>query len=131
MTSTGRGTLIAPYDGSRTELAAAAVNVLQLAGLRVASGTGWEDVDAWVSGGLFVAASLVTTDHPQGWVQLRVRRGLRWRAAVAALVVFGIAAFINPLIAVALAVGALAETCRGLWRTGAVAHRALTNAAAA
>lgn len=129
MTFTGRGTMIAPYEGSRAELAAAAVNVLQLAGVRVSPGTGWEDYDARLSGGLFVLAGLVTSDHPQGWVQLRIRRGLRWRAAATALAVTGIAAFISPLLALLAVAGVLAETCRGLWCTGKRVHRALAKAA--
>lgn len=128
MRSTGKGTLIAPYEGSRAELAAAAVNVLQLAGLRVSPGTGWEDFDARLNGGAFVVADMVTTDHVNGWVQLRVRRHLRWPAAVAALSVTGMVAIVDPLLALVVLAGGVAETGRGLWRTGERVRRALVKA---
>jgi len=128
MKSTGKGTLIAPCKGSRAELTAAAVNVLQLARLRVTPGTGWEDFDARLSGGLFVVADLVTSDHPQGWVQLRVRRRPRWRLATA-LAVAGLAALIDPLLALVILAGGLVETCRGLWLTRKPVQRTLAEAA--
>ncbi len=127
--SAGRGMLIAPYEGSRAELTAAAVNVLQLAGLRVSLGTGWEDFDARLNGGAFVVADLLTTDQPAGWVQLRTRLRLRWRAAIAALLGIGVIAFFHPLLALLLLVAVFAETGRGLWRTGAGARRVLSKAA--
>jgi hypothetical protein len=129
MTSASGGTLIAPYAGSRAELTAAAVSVLQLAGLRVSPGTGWEDFDARLYGGAFVVADLLTTDQPEGWVQLRTRRRLRWRASLGALLVIGIIAFFHPPLALVLFAAVFAETGRGLWRTGAGARRALSKAA--
>jgi hypothetical protein len=128
MTYLGRGTMIAPYEGSRAQLAAAAVNVLQTAGLRVAPGTGWEDFDARLHAGQFVTAKLVTADHPQGWVQLRVLRRLRWRLSTA-LAITGAAAFLDPVLALVLVGAVLVETARGLWRTGRPVTRALVRAA--
>jgi hypothetical protein len=130
MRYTGGAAMIAPFDGSRAELAAAAVNALQLAGLPVSPGSGWEDFDGRLSGGLFVLADLVTSDHPKGWVQLRIRRGLRWRAATIALAVTVMAAFIDPLLSLILFAAVLVETCRGLWCTGSRVRRVLVKAAA-
>ena len=124
----GKGTMIAPYEGSRAQLAAAAINVLQCAGLRVAPGTGWEDFDARLHAGQFISAKLLTSDHPQGWAQLRVLRRPRWRLA-AALALAGGAVFLDPGLALVLLVAVLAETARGLWRTGRPVTRALAKAA--
>lgn len=130
MTSAGGGSLIAPLEGSRAELTAAAVNVLQLAGLRVSPGTGWEDYDARINGGPFVLAYLVTTDHVQGSVQLGVRRRLRWRVVTVAFLAIAVTAVGHPLLSLSLLAGGLAETCRGLWWTGRRVRRALTEGAA-
>lgn len=127
--ATGKGTFIAPCDGSRADISAAAVNVLQCAGMRISPGTGWEDFDARLRGGLFVVADLVTADYPAGWVQFRVRRRLRRRPAASALALIGVTAFIAPLLALILLALVCVEVCRGLWRTGRPIRRALLQAA--
>jgi glycosyltransferase involved in cell wall biosynthesis len=130
MRAVGGGTLLAPHEGPRAEVTAAAVAVLQMSGLRVAPGTGWENFDARVMGGPFVVGELLTSSHPQGWVQLRVRRRLRWRAVVAFLSLVCLVAAVDPL-SVAVVVGAgLAEMGRELWRTRSAVHRVLKKAAA-
>jgi O-antigen biosynthesis protein len=110
MTSAGRSTLVAPFEGSRGQLTAAAVGVLKHAGLRVAPGTGWEDFDARFAGGLFVVAELLTSDHVQGWVQLRIRRRPHWPLLAPAMALAGVAAVFEPLLAVAVVVAVVAET---------------------
>jgi len=126
MRSVGRGTVMAPYQHSRPQLTAAVVNALQRAGTRVAPGTGWEDFDARIHGGAFVVAFLVTTDHLKGWVQVRIRRRLRWRVAAAALAVTGLVSLVSPLLAVILVGAASLEIGRGLWLTGKRVRRLLS-----
>lgn len=129
MKSAGRDTLIAPYEGSRAQLTAAAISVLNRVGLRAAPGTGWEDFDARFAGGLFVIAELLTSDHLQGWVQLRIRRRPYWPMLAPAITLAGIAAVFEPMLAVAVVAIVIAETGRGLWRTGRLPRRALAEAA--
>jgi len=128
MTLASGGTLVAPSQGSRAELTGAAVNALQLAGLRVSPGTGWEDFDARIGGGAFIVADLVTTDHVHGWAQLGVRRHLRRRVVTAALAAIALTALVTPMLSLGLLAVASAETCRGLWRTGAHVRRVLSDA---
>jgi hypothetical protein len=129
MTQAGRSTLVVPFEGSRAQLTAAAVGVLKHAGLRVAPGTGWEDFDARFAGGLFVVAELLTSDHVQGWVLLRIRRRPYWPLVVPAITLAGVTAFLEPLLAVVFIAAVAAETGRELWRTGRLARRALAEAA--
>lgn len=130
MRAIGGGTLLAPHEGPRAEVTAAAVAVLHLSGLRVAPGTGWEDFDARVMGGPFLVGELLTSSHPQGWVQLRVRRRLRWRAVAAFLSLVCLVATVDLLPAVVVLAAGLAEVVRELWRTGGAVHRVLEEAAA-
>jgi hypothetical protein len=125
-----RGTLLTPHVGPRAEVTAAAVAVLLQSGLRVAPGTGWEDFDARVVGGPFVVGDLLTSSHPQGWVQLRVRRRLRWPAVAAFLLLVGLVATAD-LLSVVIVLGAgLVEVVRELRRTRSTVHRVLKKAAA-
>ncbi len=125
-----RGTLLTPYEGPRAEVAAAAVAVLLQSGQRVAPGTGWEDFDAQVVGGPFVVGELLTSSHPQGWVQLRVRRRLRWPAVAAFLVLVCMVATVGLLLVVIVLGAGLAEVVRELRRTRSTVHRVLRKAAA-
>lgn len=125
-----RGTLLTPYEGPRAEVTAAAVAVLLQSGLRVAPGTGWEDFDAQVVGGPFVVGELLTSSHPQGWVQLRVRRRLRWPAVAAFLVLVCLVATVDLLPVVIVLGAGLAEVVRELRRTRSTVHRVLRKAAA-
>jgi GT2 family glycosyltransferase len=124
----GRGVMLLPATLPRPQLAAAVVVGIRRAGLRVAPATGWEAYDARMIGSAVVAGELVTSAHPEGSVQVRVRRRLRvpgllvTAGAVAALLVLA-----PPLAAVA-SVLALAEGARGMWRTGPLVRRIVRGA---
>jgi GT2 family glycosyltransferase len=116
--SLGRGSLLLPHNGPRAELADAAVAVLQASGFKVVPGTGWEDYDAQVTAGPFIAGQLLTSSCPRGWVQLRVRRRLRWRPAMSFMALVCLVALLGLFPAgVLLAIG-LTELGRELRRTG-------------
>jgi hypothetical protein len=129
VTTVDRSTLMAPCPGERAEVTAAAISVLQRAGLRVAPGNGWSDFDARIRSGPFATGELVTSGHVQGWVQLRSRPRLRWRTTAAFVALLGLlAAWSAPVAAVVLAAG-LGEMARGLWSVSAVVRRRLEEAA--
>lgn len=122
----GRGVLLLPHDRDRAELTADVVHALRCAGLRVLPATGWEEHDARLIGSTVLLGDLVTSAHPDGCVQLRVRprvRGLRLGLglAVAALVIS-----VGLLSAAAVVLVALgAEVVRGIVRIGPTARRAI------
>jgi hypothetical protein len=130
MRAIGRQALLTPHEGPRAEVTAAAIAVLQRSGLRVIPGSGWEDFDARVLGGPFVAGELLTSSHPHGWVQLRVRRRLRWPALAALLFSVCLVASVDLLPVVVVLSAGFAEVGRELWRTRSAVHRALRKAAA-
>ena len=124
-----RGVLVLPDDRPRAELAAAVVSVLQRAGLKALTPSGWEDYDARFLGSAFVHGDLVTSGHPMGAVQVRMRhrlRGLRLAGATAVAVAAGLAS-----VRIGLAAGGLvlASLVIGWWRTGPAARRVVREAA--
>ena len=75
------------------EIAAGIVDTLRRARSWVLPATGWEDHDGEVIASSFVRGELVTSAHPPGCVQVRVRRRLRrLRLAVAVLISAGLTA---------------------------------------
>jgi glycosyltransferase involved in cell wall biosynthesis/PAS domain-containing protein len=129
LTRVGRGVVLLPEDRPRQELAAILVDVLRDTGLRVILPSGWEDHDAGLVGSALVRAELVTSSHPPGCVQIRVRRRLRTvRAAIHSALTA--AALTRPALAgLLLLVGAI-DVGRGVWRTGPVVRQAIGRAAA-
>jgi glycosyltransferase involved in cell wall biosynthesis len=123
------GILMAPHSGQRAELTAAVVALLQRSGLRVAAGTGWEDFDARIRLGPFLVGELITTGHIVGWVQIQVRRRLRWRAVLAFLVVVCLAAAVSLPVAAALLTIGVVELLRESWRAGSGIRHCLLEAA--
>ena len=119
------GTLLTPFEGPRAKLAWAAVTVLQWSGLRVVPGTGWEDFDARVIVGPFVIGELLTSSHPQGWVQVRVRRRLRWRAVVPFLLFVFLVGALGLLPAGIVLAAGVVETGRELRLAGSGVRRRL------
>jgi glycosyltransferase involved in cell wall biosynthesis len=124
-----RGVLLLPEDRPRQELAAAVVRALRRGGLSVLPASGWEDHDARLVGSALVSGELVTSNHPVGCVQVRVRRRLRrlWGLAYAGAV--AVAVPVDPVLVGALIVGGVVETLRGLWRTGPSARTAIERTA--
>ncbi len=121
----GKGVLLMPADRPRSDLAAAIVAHLRRAGLRVIPATGWEDRDARIIGSGLIMGDLLTSAHPPGSVQLKIRQRLRPWTSTLVLAVIALLALQAPLLALILAVAASVEAARGLWRTGPAALRLL------
>jgi hypothetical protein len=114
-----RGVLLLPESRPRAEIAAALVGDLRRAGFAIAVPSGWEDHDAALVGSWLLVGHLVTSSHPVGCVQLRVRPRLRRRRTGAvALAGLGLAA-VAPWVALALATVAVVDLTKGSWRLSA------------
>jgi cellulose synthase/poly-beta-1,6-N-acetylglucosamine synthase-like glycosyltransferase len=123
------GTLLLGAVGPREEMAAGIVSHLRAAGLRTISANGWEDYDARLLGSMLVTGDVVTSGHPVGSVQLRVRRRVRWIPLGLLLVPTVLLGLAHPI---ALAAGALviaASASRGIYRTGPLVRRTIREAA--
>jgi len=117
--------LVYPAIGPRAELAAALIARLRSSGVRVRQATAWEDHDARIAAGPFVRGELLTSEHPVGCVQVRVRRRPRVANALVAAVLATLAALVSALLCTALMAAVLASASWGLWRTGPGFVRAL------
>jgi glycosyltransferase involved in cell wall biosynthesis len=120
-----RGVLLLPEDRPRHELAAAVVRALRHAGLSVLPASGWEDHDARLIGSALVSGELVTSSHPVGCVQVRVRRRLRRVRGLAYAGAVAMAALVDAVLLGTLVLGGVVEILRGLWRTGPAARNAI------
>ena len=137
-----------PEDRPRADIAAEIVGLLRQDGVRTWPASEWEDCDAHVLGSSLVVGDLVTSTHPEGTVQVRVRRHLRvWRAVGLAAVVLGIAAIglssvlpssgamaseweaLELLVAGSVGIYVLGAAGRGWWRTGPGLRRRIRGAA--
>src|SRR5207253_7999631 len=120
---------IFPADRRRPELAAALVDELRRRKVRVLPPNEWEAHDAAFVASTLVVGELVTSSHPEGCVQVRVRTRLRAGAAV----LYGLAALvalaIQPVAAAAVVVVAVAEFGRGKIRSGPRVRRIVRRAA--
>jgi glycosyltransferase involved in cell wall biosynthesis len=116
--SLGRGIFLLPDKRPRQEVAENAVQLLRKAGMRVVPPSGWEPYDALVLASLLIGAQVVTSAHPPGWLQLRIRRYLRWKTAVVAAGAIAVAALMDPRLALLLAIVTLVNAGWGIWRTG-------------
>jgi len=123
----GRGVFLMPENRPRPEIAENIVQLLRRAGMRVVPPTGWEPYDAQVMASALVGAELVTSAHPPGWVQLRMRRYLRWQPALVSVAIVGIASLSNAWIALAIGGVCLVNVALGAWRTGPGLRRVLTS----
>jgi GT2 family glycosyltransferase len=126
---TGRGArrvFVYAADRDRAALATTLIAHLRGCGLRVVAAGGWDDHDARIAGGPFVCGELLTSEHPTGCIQLRVRRRVhRWTlgaAAIGALVALSVSCAV--FAAVVLTAGLVA--LQGLWRTGPLVDRLLS-----
>jgi len=125
----GGGVLLLAETGPRAELAATMLTVLRRNGIRVSAAGPWEDYDALLFGSSLVVGELVTSAHPQGSVQVRVRRRLRWGPAALVLGVAGLVALVQFTVGALVLAAAGAEVARGMWCTGARARQAVRAAA--
>jgi GT2 family glycosyltransferase len=123
------GTTLLMPAGGRAELSAAFLTLLRRSGWRITVGSGWEDYDARVIAGPFIFGDVLSSNHPHGCTQLRVRRRVRWTSTAVVLAVITIVAFLDLLAAVLVLAMALVETGREFWRTGGALSRALRGTA--
>jgi glycosyltransferase involved in cell wall biosynthesis len=123
------GVSVLANDRPRAETAAGIVDALRRARLRVLPATGWEDHDGEVIASSLVLGELVTSGHPVGYVQVRVRRRLRPVRFAAAVVVSVTLTFVTPAAGLVVAGIACLELARGMWRSGPMIHRVIAASA--
>lgn len=97
------GVVLIPEDRPREKLVEDILLLLRQAGATVVPPTGWEAYDARLLVSVLVAGDLITSSHPIGWVQVRMRARLR----MAPMLLFAGAAAVLAVIAPAAAVGVL------------------------
>jgi O-antigen biosynthesis protein len=125
------GTLLLPADRPRPQLAAAMVTLLRRSRHRVQPGTGWEDYDARMPASVLLCADLLTSEHPEGSVQVRLRAVPRHaRLAATALAVVVLAGVLPAAAGAALAL-ALVDVALGLIRRRQALHSLAAAAVAA
>jgi glycosyltransferase involved in cell wall biosynthesis len=130
------GVLLVPADRPRAEIAAGIVGFLRLNRMHTWPASEWEACDAHVLGSSLVVGDLVTTSHPEGAVQVRVRPRLRTTRALG--LILGILAVVaidrlsilpsgrmaadwqafEAFFTVAVVVYVVSAAVRGWWRTG-------------
>jgi hypothetical protein len=125
---TGHGpnhVLVYPADRDRADLATELIAQLRSGGLHVVPATGWDDYDARIAAGPFVCGEIVTSEHPAGCIQVRVRRRLhRWAVSFAAIGAAYALTVSGAVFAAVVAIAALAAL-EGCWRTGPQVERLL------
>ncbi len=121
--------LVYAADRDRSELAAALIAHLRRGGLRVLPATAWDDHDARIDGGPFVWGEILTTEHPLGCIQVRVRRRVRRRSLGAATVVGSVAVSLSVSAGAVVVAIVMAAALHGMWRTGSLVERLLTGGA--
>jgi glycosyltransferase involved in cell wall biosynthesis len=112
------GVLLLPEERPRAQLAADLVGDLRRAGFAIAVPSGWEDHDARLAGSWLLVGELLTSSHPVGCVQLRVRRRLRPGRFLAAAAVAAMASMLTPWAGVVWGLVVVLDLVRGWWRTG-------------
>lgn len=117
-----------PADRPRPELAAALVNELRRRKVRVLPPNEWEAHDAAFVASTLVVGELVTSSHPEGCVQVRVRTRLRMGAAMLYALAALVALAVQPLATAAVAVVVVAELGRGMVRSGPRVRRIVRHA---
>jgi O-antigen biosynthesis protein len=103
-------------DRPRAELAASLIEAVRRCGVRAVNASEWEDYDSRLLMSAFVHGDLQTSSHPAGFVQVRIRRRLRWRRLLAAVLIGAAAAAFSPLLALIFGAAVLGEVGRGIAR---------------
>jgi hypothetical protein len=120
------GVLLFPADRPRGELTRAILAVLRRSGYTVGGVTGWEDHDGSARGSTFLNGKLITSEHPSGTVQVRIRHELRTAHVALASAAIAFAATGLPIAAVlALAALVVLDFAVGWWRLGPRLRRIL------
>jgi O-antigen biosynthesis protein len=96
------GVVVVPEDRPRSELAATLVEALRAHGIRAMYPSGWEDYDARLILSHCVYGELLTSSHPEGFVQVRIRPRPRRRVLLVSLVLMAGAVVVTPLLATLL-----------------------------
>lgn len=117
------GVLLLPEDRPRADVAAAVVGLLRRGGLRTVPAGEWDDYDARVMASTFVAGRLMTSSHPPGTVQIRVRRRLATGRAVLLVAAAAVLSVFDVVPAALLVLCGVGDTAWGWWRTGPFARR--------
>ena len=112
------GVLLVPETESRAHIAASLVATLRAGGRAVVSATGWEDHDATVLASFLVAGELLTSSHPAGSVQIKVRRRLRAGRVVAGTGATLLGGMLVPALGLVVAGLLMLDVVIGCWRTG-------------
>lgn len=107
------GVLLLPEDRPRAQLAADIVGDLRRAGIPVAVPSGWEDHDALLIGSWLVVGELVTTSHPVGCVQIRVKPRIRLPRLAVGAAVTALVGSASPWVALPCALLLCADVVRG------------------
>lgn len=123
LTDVGRGSLLLPAAAPRAEMAAVIVARLRQAGIRLVTPSGWEDFDARIIGSLLLAGDVVTSGHPAGSIQVRVRRRLRWRRVAVVAVVCALLTAVNVWVAGVAVAAVVLDAAIGVRRTGPLFRR--------
>ena len=122
--------VVLPEDGRRPDLAAGVITALRQAGFRVVIPTGWEAFDARLNLAALVYGELLTSSHPPGSVQVRVRpRVRRWRVMLAAAATVVVALQVSLVVTAAIVVVVALDSARGVWRARRRVARVLRRAA--
>lgn len=115
-----RGVAVFVEDRPRADLAALLAHHVRRLGVRSLALSGWEDHDGRFLLSPLVVGELVTSSHPVGYVQARIRPRVRpLRTAVALLAVVA-AALLTPLLAIALATFVAGTLAYGTFRARAL-----------
>lgn len=109
----GRGVLVVPESRPRPELVGTLVAALRHRRLRVLVSDGWDAADAQVAGSVLVRGTLVTSSHPPGWVQIRLRGAVQPAPLSAVAGIALASAPLSPVAAAVLAGVALADVAVG------------------
>jgi hypothetical protein len=120
------GVFIFPDLGGRPALVASIVSSFRAAGMRVFVPSGWEPYDARVSAGVLLTGELLSSAHPEGCVQVRVRAKLRPRVALVVAIGLIVAWLLSLPAAITLTVLVVVELLRGLLIGKVWTHRVLS-----
>ncbi|MBO0893415.1 MAG: glycosyltransferase [Acidimicrobiales bacterium] len=120
------GVFIFPDLGGRPPLVASIVSSFRAAGMRVFVPSGWEPYDARVSAGVLLTGELLSSAHPEGCVQVRVRARLRPRVALVVAIGLVFAWLLSLPAAITLTVLVAVELARGLLIGKVWTHRVLS-----
>jgi hypothetical protein len=126
-----RGVLLFEDARPREELVASIISHLRLAGGRIQPATGWDDHDASLLASRFVKGDLISSSHPVGFVQVRIKRRLRWRPLSFALASVAALGVLAPPVAWSGAVLVVADAGFGSWRLGGGVRRTIRRSSVA